>query len=73
VQRSVINGELGETIRIIKRETDDDCLGLDNGIARVSTTMALGINSMTNNSFGNNNEILDCVVCGDRATGKHKD
>ncbi len=71
MQRSVISGELGETIRIIKRETDDDCLGLDNAVPRVSTMMALGINSMTNNTFGNNNEVLDCVVCGDRATGKY--
>jgi hypothetical protein len=68
VQRAILNSEFGETVTIIKRETNDDCLG--DGVGGVSTTMALGINSITNNIFGNNNELLDCVVCGDRATGK---
>jgi hypothetical protein len=71
VQRARINSDFGETVTIIKRETNDDCLG--DGIGGVSTTMALGINLITNNIFGNNNELLDCVVCGDRATGKGKE
>jgi len=71
VQRARINSDFGETVTIIKRETNDDCLS--DGIGGVSTTMALGINLITNNIFGNNNELLDCVVCGDRATGKGKE
>ncbi|CAF3615289.1 unnamed protein product [Adineta steineri] len=71
VQRAIITSEFGETVTIIKRESNDDCLGVDDGVERISTTMALGNNSTTNNTFGNNNELLDCVVCGDRATGKH--
>jgi hypothetical protein len=70
VQRAIISSEFGEPVTIIKRETNDDCLGLDNGVGGVSTTMALGTNSITNNTFENNHELLDCVVCGDRATGK---
>ncbi len=70
VQRAIFSSEFGETVTIIKRETNDDCLG--DGVGGVSTTMALGINSISNNIFGNNNELLDCVVCGDRATGKCK-
>ena len=70
MQRAIISGEFDETITIIKRETNDDGLGLDDGVDGVSTTMALGVNSTSNNSFGSNNEVLDCVVCGDRATGK---
>jgi hypothetical protein len=69
MQRARISSELGETVKAIKRETNDDCLG--DGVGGVSTTMTLGINSLTNNIFGNNHEPLDCVVCGDRATGKH--
>ncbi len=68
MQRARISSELGETVKAIKRETNDDCLG--DGVGGVSTTMTLGINSLTNNIFGNNHEPLDCVVCGDRATGK---
>ncbi|CAF3554146.1 unnamed protein product [Rotaria sp. Silwood1] len=73
VQRATISGGIGEIETIIKRETDDDCFGGNDGIGGGSTVMDLGINSTNNNTFGtnNNNEILDCVVCGDRATGKH--
>ena len=67
VQRAIINSELGETVTIIKRETNDECLG--DGVGGVSTTMALGIHLLTKEIFGNNHELLDCVVCGDRATG----
>ena len=70
MQRAIVSGELGEILPIIKSESNDDCLGPDDGVGRVSTTMALGISSSTNNTFGSNNEVLDCVVCGDRATGK---
>jgi hypothetical protein len=69
VQRAIISSEFGETVTAIKSETNDDSLGLDDGIGRVSTTMALSVNSTNNNSFGSNNEVLDCVVCEDRATG----
>ncbi|UJR14084.1 hypothetical protein I4U23_001080 [Adineta vaga] len=69
MQRAVINSEFDERVTIIKCENNEDCLEHD--MQRISTTMALGINSMNNNTFGSNNELLDCVVCGDRATGKH--
>jgi hypothetical protein len=69
VQRAIINSDFGETVTNIKRETNDECLG--DGVGGVSTTMALGIHSLTKEVFGNNHELLDCVVCGDRATGKH--
>ena len=36
----------------------------------MSATMALSVKPMTNNTIGNAAEGLDCVVCGDRATGK---
>ncbi|CAF2586556.1 unnamed protein product [Rotaria sp. Silwood2] len=71
VQRPRISGEFDETKIIIKREINDDCFDGDAGNGGGSTAMDLGINSTTNNTIGNNNEILDCVVCGDRATGKH--
>ncbi|CAF0762062.1 unnamed protein product [Adineta steineri] len=71
VRRTVGNGDISEPVTIIKCEIDDQNSGLHNGIDDASTTIALGINSMTNNTFVNNTETLDCVVCGDRATGKH--
>ncbi len=70
MQRAIINSDFGETVTIIKRETNDECLG--DGVGGVSTTMALGIHSLTNDIFGNNHELLDCVVCGDRATGNNR-
>jgi hypothetical protein len=64
--------DLDEHLVNIKREVDDENLSIDNGIRGMSATMALGIKTMTNNSIGNNSEGLDCVVCGDRATGKKR-
>jgi hypothetical protein len=64
--------DINEPVIIIKREIDDENLNVNSGIGGMSTTMALGIKSMTNNSFGNNTDGLDCVVCGDRATGTKK-
>jgi hypothetical protein len=71
VQRKLGSEDLGEPLVNIKREVDDENLDIDNGIGRMSTSMALGIKTMTNNTIGNNADGLDCVVCGDRATGKH--
>lgn len=68
MQRAILTSEFGDTVAIIKRENNDECLG--DGVGGVSTTMALGINSLTNNNY--NNELLDCVVCGDRATGNER-
>ena len=70
MQHSILSNEFGETVTNIKHETTDDCLGLNDNTGGVSTIMALSVNSTNNNTFGNNNEVLDCVVCGDRATGK---
>ncbi|CAF0921014.1 unnamed protein product [Adineta ricciae] len=69
MQRVTITGEFDERVAHIKCEKNDECLRHDN--ERISTTMALGINSANNNTFGSNNELFDCVVCGDHATGKH--
>ena len=69
MQRAIDSGEFSDTVTIIKREISDDCIV----VSGVPTTMAIGNNSNTNNTLGNNNEVLDCVVCGDRATGKEKD
>ncbi|CAM2697686.1 unnamed protein product [Rotaria socialis] len=63
--------EFGETEPIIKLETDENCLDFDDDVHGNQAIMALGINSTNKNTFGNNTEILDCIVCGDRATGKH--
>jgi len=71
VQRALVSGEFPETLTIIKCEKNDECLPLDHGIRDSPKTMALGLNSTSNNTFGVNHEPLDCVVCGDRATGKH--
>jgi hypothetical protein len=65
VRRTIGSEEITEPVTIIKCEIDDQSLGLNNAFAEVSATMASGIKSMTNNIEG-----LDCVVCGDRATGK---
>jgi hypothetical protein len=72
VQRKLGSEDLGEPLVNIKREVDDENLDIDNGIGRMSTSMALGIKTMTNNTIGNNADGLDCVVCGDRATGKKR-
>ncbi|CAF3946279.1 unnamed protein product [Rotaria sordida] len=75
VQRAIVNSEFSETETIIKRETNDDSLDVNDGMGGGATVMDLGVsstnNNNNNNTFGSNNEILDCVVCGDRATGKH--
>jgi nuclear factor 4-beta len=71
VQRNVGNEEINEAVINIKREIDDENLRHNGGIEEMSVTTALSIKSMTNNTFANNTEGLDCVVCADRATGKH--
>ncbi len=70
MQHTVGNGEISEPVINIKHEIDDENLNLSSGIRGISATTALSIKSMTNNTFGNNTDSLDCVVCGDRATGK---
>ncbi|CAF3415552.1 unnamed protein product [Rotaria sp. Silwood1] len=71
LRRTAGSGNISEPVTIIKCEIDDEIVGVNDGIGTVSTAMALGINSTTNTSFGNSTDGLDCVVCGDRATGKH--
>ncbi|CAF0847539.1 unnamed protein product [Rotaria sordida] len=71
VRRTIGSGNINEPVTIIKCEIDDEFVGPNDGLGVVSTAMALGINSTTNTTFGNNADGLDCVVCGDRATGKH--
>jgi len=71
VQHIVDSDERSDSLISIKREFDDENLCFNQSTGGMSTTMALTIKPMTNNSFGNNTESLDCVVCGDRATGKH--
>lgn len=56
-----MSGEFGETQTIIKNEINDDGFDFDEG---GPSAMSLDISSSNNI-----NEILDCVVCGDRATG----
>jgi len=74
VQHTVGSGrEINESVINIKRELDDESQNFNTGVRGMSSTMALSIKSMTNNTFGNNTEGLDCVVCGDRATGKKKE
>jgi hypothetical protein len=71
VQHSIGSGDINEQVIYIKREIDDDNLNFNNGpVGGTSTTMALSVKTMTNNTMTNNTESLDCVVCGDRATGK---
>ena len=67
VQRPFVGGE---TVTNIKHETHETGLILNDAVRAVAKTMALTNNSTTNQSFGNNPEASDCVVCGDRATGK---
>ena len=69
MRRTVGSEGISEPLTIIKCEVDDEIVGLNDGITSASTAMALGINSATNTAFGNNTDGLDCVVCGDRATG----
>jgi hypothetical protein len=72
VQHTVESGERIDPVINIKREIDDESFNPNGGIGGMSTNMALSIKSMTNNTFTNNTDGLDCVVCGDRATGKKK-
>jgi len=73
VQHIVDSDERSDSLISIKREFDDENLCFNQSTGGMSTTMALTIKPMTNNSFGNNTESLDCVVCGDRATGTPSD
>jgi hypothetical protein len=73
VQRTVGSGEISEPVTIIKCEFDDESFNLNDGRGGMSTNMALGAKTMTNNTFGNITDGLDCVVCGDRATGNKRD
>jgi hypothetical protein len=70
VRRTIGSEEITEPVTIIKCEIDDQSLSLNNGFAEVSAITASGIKSIMNNISGYNIEGLDCVVCGDRATGK---
>ncbi|UJR33089.1 hypothetical protein I4U23_020547 [Adineta vaga] len=70
VRRTAGNEDISEPVTI-KCEFDDQTLGFQDAIGGIPETMTMGLHSMTNNTFGNNSESLDCVVCGDRATGKH--
>jgi len=72
VQHTVESGEKIDPVINIKREIDDESFNPNGGIGGMSTNMALSIKSMTNNTFTNNTDGLDCVVCGDRATGTEK-
>ena len=72
MQRTVESAETTEPVTIIKCEIDDESFNLPDGLDDIAGTMTLGIKTMTNNTFGNNTDGLDCVVCGDRATGKRK-
>lgn len=60
----------GETVTIIKHETSDEGLTSSHALRRISKPMANTMNSPINPNFSNNQEPLDCVVCGDRATGR---
>lgn len=73
MRRTVGSSGVNEPITIVKCEIDDDIVDLNGGFGLTSTAMALGNNSTTNNTFGSNTDGLDCVVCGDRATGKRKE
>lgn len=70
MQPTVVNENISKPVTIIKCEVDDECQGFrTDGVADLSTTMTMGTYSIKNNTFGGNSETLDCVVCGDRATG----
>ncbi len=72
MQHSVESGGKIEPVINIKREIDDENFNFNDGIGGTLTNIALSIKSMTNNTFTNNADGLDCVVCGDRATGTEK-
>lgn len=69
VQHTIGSGNSDEAVIYIKHEFDDDSAKFNSGIGGMSAAVALGVKTMTNNTIGNNTEGLDCVVCGDRATG----
>ena len=70
MQPTVVNENISKPVTIIKCEIDDEYQGFRNdGVGDLSTTMTSGTYSAKNNTFGGNNETLDCIVCGDRATG----
>ena len=71
VRRTVGNEVTSEPVTI-KCELDEHNVIFHDDVDDLAETMTLGLHSMTNNTFGNNAESLDCVVCGDRATGKKK-
>ena len=70
MQPTVVSGNVGKTTAIIKCEAQDDYQPFNgDGFGGMSKAMNLGNYSVKNQNFGNNTENLDCVVCGDRATG----
>ena len=74
VGRTVDIGDINEFVTVIKCEVGDEISGINDNISIAPTEMCLNINSTTNSStFGSSNsDSLDCVVCGDRATGRKK-
>ena len=72
MQHSIGSGDTNEAVIYIKHEFDDDSAKFNSGFGGMSTAVALSVKTMTNNTMGNNAEGLDCVVCGDRATGKEQ-
>ena len=54
----------------IKCEIDDDFQLYPNTLDGHPGPTALGTYALKSQAFGNSNEPLDCVVCGDRATGE---
>lgn len=70
MRRIVGREEITEPVTIIKCEYDEQNLAFDPSVGGEPATMTLGVHTMTNNAFANSAESLDCVVCGDRATGK---
>lgn len=72
MQHSIGSGDTNEAVIYIKREFDDDSAKFNSGVGGMSTAVALGVKTMTNNTIGNSGEGSDCVVCGDRATGKEQ-
>lgn len=70
MQPTVVSENISKAAALIKCEVDDDCQQFNNnGHGGISSAMSLGNYSIRANNFGNTAEILDCVVCGDRATG----
>lgn len=68
----VVNENLNRTMAKIKCEVEEDFHLYPSNNDRHPAAAALGAYSMKNAPFGNSNEPLDCVVCGDRATGKRR-